>query len=168
MAPPADVGARQSLARLLLACVACVCVTACGAGGAAGSLPGYELRVSRLPGAGLVLTDGHGFSLYIYTPDHRGRSQCSAVCARDWPPLTLPAGVRHAVAGRGVRASLLGTVRRPGGARQVTYNGWPLYLWQGDHEPGQATGQADDMGLWYLLSPSGSINENPVSGQGGD
>jgi predicted lipoprotein with Yx(FWY)xxD motif len=168
MAPPADVGARRSLARLLLACVACAGVTACGAGGAAGSVPSYELQVSRLPGAGPVLTDGHGFSLYIYTPDHRGRSQCSGVCARDWPPLTLPVGVRHAVAGRGVHASLLGTVRRAGGARQVTYDGRPLYLWQGDHEPGQATGQADDMGLWYLLSPSGSVNRNPVSGQGGD
>jgi predicted lipoprotein with Yx(FWY)xxD motif len=162
------VGARHGLVRLLLACLTCGCVAACGAGGAAVSRPSYELEVSRLPGAGPVLTDGHGFSLYIYTPDHRRRSQCSGVCARDWPPLTLPAGVQHAVAGRGVHASLLGTVRRAGGARQVTYDGWPLYLWQGDHEPGQATGQADDMGLWYLVSPGGSVDKAPVSGQGGD
>ena len=81
-----------------------------------------------------------------------------SVRARDWPPLLLPAGVRHAAAGPGVKAALLGTVSRAGGARQVTYNGWPLYLWQGDQEPGQATGQADDMGLWYVLSASGAVD----------
>ena len=57
---------------------------------------------------------------------------------------------------------------RAGGARQVTYNGWPLYLWQGDQEPGQATGQADDMGLWYVLSPSGAVEPAPDPGQAGD
>ena len=130
--------------------------------------PVYELRTSTVPGAGRVLADGHGFTLYVYVPDHRGRSQCSGVCARDWPPLLLPAGVRHATAGPGVKAALLGTVSRAGGGRQVTYHGWPLYLWQGDQEPGQATGQADDMGLWYLLSASGAVDTRPVSGQSGD
>ena len=142
-------------------------VTACGAGQAVSGPPSYELQARTLPGAGRVLTDGRGFSLYMYVPDHRGRSQCYGVCARQWPPLTLPAGVAHPLAGRGVKASLLGTVRRAGGVRQVTYNGWPVYLWQGDQEPGQATGQADDMGLWYLLSVSGAVDRSQVSGQGG-
>ena len=114
-----------------------------------------------------MLADGPGFTLYVYIPDHRGRSQCSGVCARDWAPLVLPPGVRHATAGSGVQASLLGTVRRPGGALQVTYNRWPLYLWHSDYMPGQATGQADDMGLWYVLSVSGSVDKLPVQGQAG-
>jgi predicted lipoprotein with Yx(FWY)xxD motif len=63
------------------------------------------------------------------------------------------------VAATGIRASLLGTVRRDNGVLQVTYNGWPLYLWQGDGAPGQATGQADDMGLWYVLSVTGAVDE---------
>ena len=62
----------------------------------------------------------------------------------------------------GAHASLLGTVRRPGGARQVTYNGWPLYLWEGDHGPGQATGQAENMGLWYVLSVTGSVDRSRI------
>jgi hypothetical protein len=41
---------------------------------------------------------------------------------------------------------------------QVTYNKWPLYLWQGDGAAGQAIGQADDMGLCYVLSVTGAID----------
>ncbi len=148
-----------------LACAVCACLAACGTGKAVAAAPSWEVTATVLPGAGTVLADGRGFTLYAYMPDHRGRSQCSGLCARDWPPLVLPAGARRAVAGKGVKTSLLGTVPRPGGARQVTYNGWPLYLWQGDHEPGQATGQADDMGLWYLLSAGGTVDRLPVRGQ---
>ena len=55
---------------------------------------------------------------------------------------------------------LLGLATRPGGSRQVTYHGWPLYLWPNDTQPGQATGQGINNlgGLWYVVSPSG----NPV------
>jgi predicted lipoprotein with Yx(FWY)xxD motif len=152
-----------------LACAVCACLAACGTGKATGvAAPAWEIRTSVLPGAGRVLADGQGFTLYAYMPDHRGRSQCSGLCAQQWPPLVLPAGVGRPKAGTGVAASLLGTVRRPGGTLQVTYGGWPLYLWQGDHEPGQATGQADDMGLWYLLSASGTVDRLPVRGQAGD
>ena len=160
---------RGNLRIPALACIAGVSLAACGTAHAVGGAgrPVYELQATTLPGAGRVLANGRGFTLYVYVPDHHGRSQCYGVCARDWPPLTLPAGVRHALAGQGVNTALLGTVQR-GGARQVTYNGWPLYLWQGDHQPGQATGQADDMGLWYVLSASGAVDRRPVSGQAGE
>jgi predicted lipoprotein with Yx(FWY)xxD motif len=157
--------ARPHLAAAWLACAAAVAVVGCGAShpAAAGS-PAYQLRASTVTGAGRVLADGHGYTLYLYVPDHRGRSRCYGACARAWPPLTLPAGVHRPVAGAGVRAALLGTVRRADGARQVTYNGWPLYLYERDHEPGQVTGQAEDMGLWYLISASGTVDKRPVAG----
>lgn len=100
---------------------------------------------------GEIITDGRGFTLYMYAPDHRRPSQCSGFCAQQRPPLVLPPGVTRPKADPGVRASLLGTVRRAGGELQETYGGWPLYLWIGDTGPGQATGQAGDMGLWYVL-----------------
>jgi predicted lipoprotein with Yx(FWY)xxD motif len=152
-----------------LACAAVACLAACGTGKTvAATVPAWEVTTTVLPGAGRVLADGHGYTLYAYMPDHQGRSQCSGLCAQQWPPLVLPADVTHPVARGGAHASLLGTVRRPGGAMQVTYNGWPWYLWQGDQEPGQATGQADNMGLWYVLSASGSVDKSPVQGQSGD
>jgi predicted lipoprotein with Yx(FWY)xxD motif len=130
---------------------------ACGHGSAGGP-PQYAVLARSIPGLGEIITDGKGFTLYMYAPDRRGRSQCSGFCAQQWPPLVLPRGVTRPKAGPGVRASLLGTARRANGQLQVTYGGWPLYLWIGDDGPGQATGQADDMGLWYTLSVTGAVD----------
>src|SRR6266540_4084687 len=57
---------------------------------------------------GQVLFDGRGFVLYAFTKDRR-RSACSGACAKAWPPYVVRGALR---AGAGVKASLLGTVRR--------------------------------------------------------
>jgi predicted lipoprotein with Yx(FWY)xxD motif len=146
---------------LAVAVVASAATAGCGGGPGgvqARSVPRYELLARAIPGLGKVITDGQGFTLYMYVPDHRGVSRCAGLCARQWPPLVLPPGVTRPRAGAGVRAALLGTVRR-GGGLQETYNGWPLYLWQGDTAPGQATGQAEDMGLWYAMTVTGAVDK---------
>jgi predicted lipoprotein with Yx(FWY)xxD motif len=86
-----------------------------------------------------VLTTSKGLTLYDRAGESGGTITCTGSCAVAWPPLlvvggklpALPAGVSGTVA----------KVTRPGGAVQVTYNGMPLYLWQGDTAPGQASGQ---------------------------
>ena len=114
-----------------------------------------------LPVLGRVLDDSAGYTLYVYLPDRRDRSRCTGTCAQQWPPLVLPTKIRFPTAGPGVRRSLLGTITRPGGARQVTYNGWPLYTYAQDN-PGTANGQGDDMGTWYVISTAGVVNRRPV------
>ncbi|HXW44412.1 MAG TPA: hypothetical protein VEL03_06480 [Streptosporangiaceae bacterium] len=155
---------RRTVSRLgLLAAAACLAALAAACGtSTASSAPQYELLTRSVPGLGTIITDGHGLTLYMYTPDNRGPSVCSGFCAQQWPPLVLPRGVASPLAGKGVRAALLGTARRAGGQLQVTYDGWPLYLWIGDTAPGQATGQADDMGLWYVMSASGAVDRGTV------
>ncbi len=138
-------------------------VAACGSS-ASGGAQAYQLEARSLSGLGEIITDGTGFTLYMYAPDHQGPSQCYRFCAQQWPPLVLPHGVDTASAGPGVRAGLLGTVRRSNGQLQVTYNGWPLYLWQGDTAPGQATGQGYDMGLWYAMSVTGAVDRGTPRG----
>ena len=58
---------------------------------------------------------------------------------------------------KGVQRSLLGTIRRPDGTRQVSYAGHPLYLFSGDTGRGQTNGEGlHDFGAgWYALTPSG-------------
>jgi predicted lipoprotein with Yx(FWY)xxD motif len=152
----------RMLLPVMVACVACAGLAGCGSGHPAAASPVWEVRAGLVRGLGTILTDGHGFTLYIYQPDRQGPSVCTGVCAVQWPPLVLPRGIRRPVAGPGVDPALLGTAPRPGGVLQVTYNRWPLYLWQADLQPGQATGQAEDMGAWYTMSVSGSVDKLPL------
>ncbi len=122
-----------------------------------GTPPLYEVKTGTVPGLGTVLVAGNGFTLYLFVPDKQsGVSACYGGCASAWPPLLLT-GTDAPVYGPGVESKLLGTTRRTDGTLQVTYNGWPLYLWQGDSVPGQATGQGINStgGLWYVLNPAG-------------
>jgi predicted lipoprotein with Yx(FWY)xxD motif len=143
--------------------VAGLAVAACASSVGVGA-PAYEVQARAVAGLGEIITDGSGFTLYMYTPDHQGPSQCAGFCAQQWPPLVLPHGADKPRPGPGVRAALLGTVRRSNGQLQETYNGWPLYLWIGDTAPGQATGQADDMGLWYAMSVTGAVDRGTPRG----
>jgi predicted lipoprotein with Yx(FWY)xxD motif len=107
---------------------------------------------------GRVLTDSTGRALYMFPPDARQQVSCTGPCAGTWPPLTIATGAAPA-AGSGVDRKLLGTLPDPNsGARIVTYDGFPLYRYAGDTEPGTANGQALflDGGPWYLLAPSGT------------
>ncbi len=104
---------------------------------------------------GTILTDGDGYSLYLYTVDEVGEgdsiSNCSGICTRNWPPLLVEGEL---VAGEGVDAALLGTIEREDGTIQATYNGWPLYRSNRDSEPGQILGQR--LGnVFFLVSPAG-------------
>jgi predicted lipoprotein with Yx(FWY)xxD motif len=103
---------------------------------------------------GSILVDSRGITLYDFVKDKRGTSSCYGACAALWPPL-IAKGKPHA--GRGVRASLLGTTRRKDGKLEVTYNHHPLYYYVSDRKPGQTTGQRLNQfgGLWWVLSPSG-------------
>jgi predicted lipoprotein with Yx(FWY)xxD motif len=105
---------------------------------------------------GRILFDGRGFVLYGFTADKKRRSVCAGACAKAWPPYLVERAPR---AGRGVVESLLGTVRRAGGKRQVTYAGRPLYYYVGDRRPGQVLCQnvTEFGGVWLVVRASGRL-----------
>jgi predicted lipoprotein with Yx(FWY)xxD motif len=105
---------------------------------------------------GRVLFDGRRFVLYAFTKDVRGHSRCSGACAKAWPPYLVKGPAR---AGVGVKASLLGTIRRSNGSRQVTYAGRPLYYYVGDRRPEEIRCQAvfEFGGLWLIMRPTGKL-----------
>ena len=102
-----------------------------------------------------ALVGGDGRALYLFEGDTGSTSTCKGECANDWPPLTASG---MPTAGSGVDQSLLGTVKRADGTTQVTYNGHPLYYYEGDKGPGTALGQdVSAFGAkWYVLSAKGS------------
>jgi predicted lipoprotein with Yx(FWY)xxD motif len=103
---------------------------------------------------GRIVADGRGRSLYLFEKDTRGRSACSGACAAYWPPL-LTSGKPLAI--KGAKPSLLGSIRRADGSRQVTYAGHPVYFFSGDAGRGQTNGEGlqDFGGGWYALTPAG-------------
>ncbi|MFP3853275.1 MAG: hypothetical protein ACLFWD_03155 [Anaerolineales bacterium] len=109
---------------------------------------------------GTILVGPEGLTLYLLTADSPGESTCADGCADAWPPLTTEGEPQ---AGEGVDASLLGTLTREDSSSQVTYNGWPLYYYSGDANPGDAGGQGFESfgGTWWVLGPDG----NPVDGE---
>ncbi|MCH8989298.1 MAG: CHRD domain-containing protein [Chloroflexi bacterium] len=100
---------------------------------------------------GTVLTDTSGNSLYLFTKDERNVTNCAGGCARAWPPLLT---VEDPVAGEGLAESRISTISRGDGAKQVTYNGWPLYYFAKDEKPGDTMGQ-DVGGVWFVVTTDG-------------
>ncbi len=109
------------------------------------------VKVGQNATLGKFLTDEQGFTLYVFLNDPMNTSTCEAECAQRWPPF-LTAG--KPVAGAGVNAALLGTIRRKDGTIQVTYNGHPLYYFSGDMKPGDVNGQGVK-NVWYVIGPDG-------------
>ncbi len=93
------------------------------------------------------------------------KSTCTGACATAWPPLEASA---RPTAGSGVKSSLLGTTKRADGSEQVTYNGHPLYTFQGDTASGQTNGQRSNGfgALWLVLSPTGTQIASSASSGG--
>ena len=108
---------------------------------------------------GTFLVDGKGRALYLWEADHGATSACSGACAQAWPPLTATGTPK---ASGQVKSSLLGTTKRADGSREVTYDGHPLYYFEGDTTPGQTTGQGNDgFGApWWVVSPAGKAIQN--------
>ena len=109
---------------------------------------------------GKILVNSRGRTLYLFKADSHSKSACSGACAAAWPPL-LATGTT--TAGPGLTASKLRTITRSGGAKQVAYNGHPLYLYVQDQKPGDVTGQGVTAfgAAWFVVSPAG----NQISSQ---
>jgi predicted lipoprotein with Yx(FWY)xxD motif len=116
-------------------------------------------------GLGKILVDSQGKTLYLFAQDTGTKSTCSGGCATAWPPLRASG---KPTADGGAKASLLGTTPRSDGQPQVTYDGHPLYGYQGDSRAGDTNGQGvNGFGApWYVLSPTGNDITTASSGSG--
>jgi predicted lipoprotein with Yx(FWY)xxD motif len=102
---------------------------------------------------GPMLFDSNKQAIYVFERDSRNKTVCYGDCAEAWPPFYAKGRPR---AGRGVDRSLLGTIRRRDGRRQVTYKGQPLYFYV--HDPkGQVLCNdiAEFGGTWFAVTAAG-------------
>jgi predicted lipoprotein with Yx(FWY)xxD motif len=125
-----------------------------GSGSQDSEKPGGTLALGESD-FGTILTDGGGFTLYLFDKEEGERSECYGACAEAWPPFTTKG---DPVAGQGVDSKLLGTTERDDGSAQVTYRGHPLYYYVDEDEPGEVLcqGVAEFGGLWLVVDPEGN------------
>jgi predicted lipoprotein with Yx(FWY)xxD motif len=134
---------RRRRATATLALVLALLAAACGSAEA-----GLGVATTEL---GDVIVDADGFTLYLLIADQQRTSTCDPVCAEAWPPVS-PDGLGDP--SEGLDPERIGTIARADGAPQVTYNGWPLYRFTGDVEPGQANGHGI-LNAWFAITPVG-------------
>ncbi|TCM44883.1 hypothetical protein [Kribbella sp. VKM Ac-2568] len=141
-------------------------LTACGGGASATPAPQNtpaqstpnpsataKLSTTTAGNFGKIVVDGTGRTLYVYDLDtsHPSKSNCDGSCAALWPPLPAGTGTPQV---SGVSASLVGTVTRSDGTKQLTLAGSPLYYFANDTKAGDVNGQAVD-GTWWVIGANG-------------
>jgi predicted lipoprotein with Yx(FWY)xxD motif len=141
-----------------------VVVAPSGVSGASSSPTTIAVSQSKTWGPTLTLKNGD--TVYRLTTDSKNTSVCTAKCATIWFPVVLAKGQKKPV-GDGV--SSLGSFTRPGGAKQVTYEGIPLYTFSKDKKAGQVTGNVkNSWGQWYSINPKNPLTPpKKSSGSGG-
>ncbi len=116
---------------------------------------GTILTANSTAQLGTVVVDGQGFTLYRFDKDSAKppTSNCAGECAQKWPPVLATPGTPLTV--EGVEQEVVGTINRPDGTIQLTLNGWPVYRYSGDPQPGATTGQGVNGGEWAAVTPDG-------------
>jgi len=116
-----------------------------------GIQPGDVVLIVQKSAIGYVLAAANGQVVYTYGKDSKGSAPaCTGSCATTWPPLTGKPLASQADKLPGT----LGTVSDANGAKQVTYNGLPLYTFKG--AKAFATTGDGVGGEWHVIKLSAS------------
>jgi predicted lipoprotein with Yx(FWY)xxD motif len=94
---------------------------------------------------GPVLADGNGMTLYTFTRDMPGYSNCNDACAAEWPPLPAAANAKASGA--------WSVVARDDGKSQWAYKGRALYRYSKDAKAGDTAGAGAANGKWQPAKP---------------
>ncbi len=98
-----------------------------------------------------------GFTLYVWDNDlSSAGSNCNNSCAVSWPPLLVTDNIATGVGS-------LATIIRDDGSLQATYNGRPLYFFNGDNAAGDTNGHGAG-GVWWQVD-YGTSNIMPLFSQ---
>ena len=113
--------------------------------------PGSQVIIVQRSAIGFVLALANGQVVYTNTKDTKGGTPtCTGSCASLWPPVTGNPVASSATKGLGT----LGTVSDGSGAKQITYNGMPLYIYKGAKALSTSGNGMD--GRWHVIKMSAS------------
>ena len=159
-----------ALGVLALAAAACGSSSGGAASGTTSSGTATMVSVKHVDGVGNVLVDSKGQALYSPMQEAGGKLLCTGSCTAIWVPLTLSGSAKPT--GSSDVSAKLGTVDRPDGAVQITYQGMPLYTFAEDTSPGTVTGNGfqDQFGghqfTWRVASVGAVSSTSTSTGLG--
>lgn len=107
----------------------------------------YKLQVLKSEKVGNYLADSKGLTLYHFTKDKPGVSNCIGKCLEIWPPFHA----ENIKVSGGFHQSDFGTITRENGQKQTTYKGYPLYYFSKDLQAGDINGQGVN-NIWFVLN----------------
>jgi predicted lipoprotein with Yx(FWY)xxD motif len=110
---------------------------------------GTTVMIVQKSAIGYVLAEANHQVVYTYSKDKKGgKPTCTGACAEVWIPAT---GMPQA-SPADVFPGQFGLITGAGGVKQITYNGYPLYLLKGA-KPLATTGNG---GVWHVVPLSAS------------
>jgi predicted lipoprotein with Yx(FWY)xxD motif len=118
-------------------------------------VPDVRLETSALLGKYLV--DNSGKTLYFFSNDADGASNCTGGCLTNWPVFYVDS--TKMLLATGLLAADFKTITTPSGAKQTTFKGWPLYYYA-PAGVAEAAGETKGEGVgnvWYVAKPDYSI-----------
>ena len=107
---------------------------------------GPVIKVNAPKFGAIIATQGH-LALYTWNKEKDKKVHCTGACATTWPPLTIAAHTMVEKHIAGVMGTF-GTIVRPDGKTQVTWDGRPLYTFHGD-TPTKIL--CNGVGGWYVV-----------------
>jgi predicted lipoprotein with Yx(FWY)xxD motif len=106
----------------------------------------------------MILVNGRGRTLYMFAADRPNKDNCVSRpgCLHVWPAVTTTGAP---VAKKGVKKSLIGTIKLSTGQTQVTYAHHPLYTYIADTRPGQVFGEGvfQSGAKWFVVNGAGHV-----------
>lgn len=101
------------------------------------------IMMPKSPTLGTYITAANDMTLYTFNNDSPNKSNCEGSCAVIWPPY-LASGVVPSPL-----PSHMGTIQRPDGSTQYTWDEKPLYYYSKDKKVGDTNGDGFG-GVWHV------------------
>lgn len=131
------------------------------------SMSGTTIQVMESEPYGDYVTDSEGNAVYIFVASDAATEgadpmtegiretavSCTGECLEAWPAFTAEGEVE---AVEGIDAELV-YLASFDDRQHVVFNGWPLFYFVQDEEPGETNGHGIEGfgGVWYLIGPDG-------------
>jgi predicted lipoprotein with Yx(FWY)xxD motif len=119
--------------------------------------PRTDIHLDSNAQVGRYLVDKDGKTLYYFSNDANGLSNCTGGCLTNWP--IFYADSATTTFSDGLLSSDFKTITNASSAKQTTYKGWPLYYYSpaGVQEAaGQTTGEGVG-NVWFVAKSNYSI-----------